>query len=565
MLGENKIREIASSRRNSALAMTSRFFYAIMALFFIGVFFVFSPKAKAAESDHIVINEIYPNPTGTGSDNFEWIEIYNPGGLTLDLSLYTLMKITSSGREYKFGSGTLSNSFCQTIDDLYYVCSLGDGWLANSGSTITLRTVSGDTDKVIYGPLLTNAPIPLVGQSISRIPNGYDSDNDANDFQIVPITSGVENILPPPAVYSNEIYINEILPQPATGLADEYIEIYNSSNVDINLKNWQLDAGTFVIDTIIKAKEYRVLKNPEIKIGLTDTGDTTSLIDPNGDIKSTVTYGKSIRGQSYSKFTDDWQWTTTLTPLATNILTVEIATADQDMPVLQTDIAGARNQPDGETVQVSGIVSVVPGKLSSQYFYIQDGKSGIQIYNYSKSFPNLSVGDEIRVSGEMATISGERRIKILQLSDIVILSTRPPPEPVKTKIANIAENFEGQYISVIGTVTKTSGSTFYIHGSVSGGDPLQGEIQVSIREGTGIKKPRMSVGDKVQIAGILSQYGDSYRILPIAQSDVKIISSSSGLADTGPKIILTIIISAILAWITLAILYKKRKSWLKSF
>lgn len=545
MLGEEKkIREIASSRKSSALAMTKHIFYAIMALFFVGIVFVFAPKAKAV--DHIVINEVYPNPTGVALDNFEWIELYNPIGTPINfLAGYSLKKTTSNTPK------NLSAATCQTSDDVYYVCNLGNSWLVNSGATITLLQNSTNIDQVTYGSLVNNALVPNQGQSVSRIPNGVDTDNDAVDFQIVPITKGLENILPPPVFYSDKIFINELLPQPATGSADEYIELYNSSDADVDLINWQLDAGTFSVSTIIKAKEYRVFKNPEIKIGLTDTGDTTNLIDPNGDIKSTVSYGKTNRGQSYSNFSGGWQWTTTLTPTAENILTVEIVVSDQDTPILQTDIAGARNQPDGETVQVVGTVSVVPGKLSSQYFYIQDGTSGIQIYNYDKAFPALSVGDEIRVTGEMGSISNERRIKISQAADIQILSTHPPPESIKITIDQIAENFEGQYILVTGIVTKTSGSTFYIHGS--------GEIQVSIREGTGIKKPTMRVGDKVQIAGILSQYGDSYRILPIVQSDVKIIGSS-GLVKTGPNgIVLIIIISAILSWITFQIPYWRRR------
>lgn len=520
--------------------------YAIMALVFVGVIFVLATKAKAAD-DHIVINEIYPNQISGGIDT-EWAELYDPSNSDFDLTTYLLVKITGSGTEYK---KPLSSTMCPRSDG-YYICNLGTNWLANSGATLVLRNNSLEIDRVVFGSLTNNAPVPNQGQSISRIPNGQDTNIDSVDFQIVPVTKGSENILPPPTVYSSQIIINELLPQPATSSDDEFIELYNSSDLDVDLINWQLDAGTFIVSTIIKPKEYRVFKDSEIDIGLTDTGDTTNLIDPNGDIKSTVSYGKSIRGQSYSKFGDNWQWTTTLTPNAVNVLTIEIAVADQDAPILTTDIAGARNQPGGETVKVTGIVSVVPGKLSSQYFYIQDGNSGIQIYNYNKDFPALSVGDEVRVTGETGSISNERRIKMSQASDIIILSTHPPPEPAKTIIDNLSENFEGQYILVTGIVTKTSGSTFYIHGS--------GEIQVSIREGTGIKKPIMHVGDTIQIAGILSQYGDSYRILPIVQSDVKIVKSS-GLSKTGPDSIYLIIISAILSWITLQIVFPRLKNW----
>jgi len=514
---------------------------------FVTIFLISSKSFAASES--IVINEIYPAPL---SGEKEWVELYNPTDLDIDLANYSL----------KDGSVAAKNLTGTILAGDFFIFEVSSGWLNNSGETLSLvyKPDSTVSDQVTYGDWndnQDNQPLsPASGKSLSRIPNGSDSDNDKNDFRIVGTTKGLENLLP---VYSDLILINEVAPQPATTSADEFIELYNSGSIDVDLSNWQLDdiadggssPYTIPAGTTIAAGSYLIFNNSVSHISLNDNGDWARLIDPNGDEKSAVNFTSTNRGQSYSKFADSWQWTTTLTLGMPNILSVDIIVADQDAPILQTDISGARNQPDGETVQVAGIVSVIPGKLSSQYFYIQDGSLGIQVYSYSKEFPALSVGDQIRVVGEMATINGERRIKILQLSDIVILEHHPPPEPIKTTISDIAENFEGQYIIVTGIVTKTSGNTFYIHGS--------GEIQVSIRTGTGIKKPSMHVGDKVQIAGILSQYGDSYRILPISQGDVRIITAS-GLPDTGPGVTLILIISLVSSWILSPVLKRKQRS-----
>ena len=503
MLREEKKKKIVSL----ALAMTKQKYilFAMLALFFISAFFVSVVKAKASIPNCIVINEIYPAPP---SGEKEWVELYNPTLSDVNLADYSLK---DGGVAAKNLSGTISASE-------YFVFEVSSGWLNNSGETLSLiyKPAITTVDQVTYGDWNDNQDnqpsAPSSGKSLSRIPNGSDSDNDKSDLRLVGVTKGLENLLP---IYTNLIIINEIVPQPADGSSNEFIELFNSSGIDVDLSSWQLDdiAGggsspfTIPAGTVISAGGYLSFYNAVDHLSFNDSGDTARLVDPNGDEKSGVNYSSTKRGQSYSNFSANWQWTTTLTPSVANILTIEIIAADQDAPVLQTDIAGARNQPDGETVQVTGTVSVVPGKLSSQYFYIQDGNSGIQIYNYSKDFPALSVGDEIRVIGEMGSISNERRIKISQASDIIILSTHSPPQPLKTIIDQIGENFEGQYILVTGVVTKTSGSTFYIHGS--------GEIQVSIRDGTGIKKPKMRVGDRVEIAGILSQYGDFYRILPI--------------------------------------------------
>lgn len=517
-----------------------------MALFFIGVFFVLAPKAKA--SSDIVINEIYPAPISScdpGVDSQctkEWIELFNPTVNNVILSGYSLFD--SGDTPYKLDGKAIAAGG-------YLVIYNGSGGfsfaLNNDGDSVILKT-NVIIDQIKY-PDFTN----YKGKSFARVPNGY------GDFRIVDKTPNDGNLL---KVYSDAVIINEILPEPVTGSNDEFIELFNTGMNEVDLSGWRLDDGTpgseYEIPVGIKIggpnfPSYLTFQKSVTKISLNDTtSDFAVLIDPNGDTKYQVpAYLKATRGQSYSKFSDDWQWTTTLTPNAANILTIEVVVADQDAPILTTDIAGARNQPNGETVSVTGIVSVTPGKLSSQYFYIQDGNSGIQIYSYSKLFPALSVGDQIQVIGEMGSISNERRIKISQPSDIQILSIRSPPEPINITIDQLDENYEGCYVHVFGTVTKTSGSTFYIHGS--------GEIQVSIRAGTGIKKPKMRVGDRVEIAGILSQYGDSYRILPIVQSDVKIVKSF-GLAKTGPDgVVYIVIISAILSWITLAILYRKQR------
>lgn len=519
----------------------------LFAFLFFVLLFLSSQKAKASDAQ-LVINEVYPAPL---SDEKEWVEIYNPAALDVDLSDYSL----------KDGSIAAKNLSGTILAENYFVFEVSSGWLNNSGETLSLvyKPSAIAVDKVTYGDwddgdTTNNAQKPASGGSISRIPNGGDTGIDIDDFQIVPTTKGGENILPPPVVYSDKIIINEILPQPATVSGDEFIELYNSGDTDVDLSNWRLDdasAGSeyeIPAGTIIGAKRYLVFCKDSTrpycdftntKIALNDTSsDHAILLDPNGDLKYQVPdYTKARRGQSFSKFDNNWQWTITLTPGSYNIFSEEIDLAVNDIQIIDTDIVTARTLLDETVVAVIGTVSVVPGKLSSQYFYIQDLVSGIQIYNYNKEFPVLSPGDEIKVCGELATSSNERRIKITAASDITILNTHPPPEAQKKTINSLGESLEGRYIVVTGTVTKTSGNTFYIHGS--------GEIQVAIREGTDINKPKMHVGDLVQIAGILSQYKDSYRILPTRQDDVKIVKSAS-LAKSGADLSLPLVISVVI-------------------
>ena len=518
--------------------------FSILAGVFFAIFlFAYHAKASDPPADHIVINEIYAVPTSLSTE-YDWIELYNPTSLDVNLSNYFLIDDEVSSKPF-YLSGTLKSG-----EYLVFEGKTGGFTFDLSSTTeeVFLKTkvesIETPVNDVKYSQTFRD------GTSFSRIPNGNDTGYNEDDFRFLKSSLGEENRLPE---YSNQVYINELLPQPATSSSDEYIELYNSGDNPIDLIGWQLDAGTFVANTIIAPHSYQTFKNPEVKIRLTDTGDTTNLIDPNGDIKSTVTYGESRRGQSYSLFDSDWKWTTTLTPNVANILTEEVILAEENNQIISTDINGAKNLADEEIVQISGTVTVAPGTFSASYFYIQDGSAGIQIYNYDKLFPSISVGDIVQVTGELDTYFNERRVKTSLISDIQIIGNHSPPEPEKITIADLSENFEGKYIQVVGTVTKTSGSVFYIHGS--------GEYQVSIKSGTNINKPRMKVGDRVLISGIFSQSGDTYRILPTAQNDVKILSSGK-LANSGPDLVVTIFISLILfgLWTLLV----KRKAILKN-
>lgn len=91
------------------------------------------------------------------------------------------------------------------------------------------------------------------------------------------------------AAFASDIVINEILPNPSSSNDDtEYIELYNKSDTDIDLTNWQLDdlenggANPFKITekTILK-KDYFVFYKDQTGIGLNNDGDDVRLLDQN--------------------------------------------------------------------------------------------------------------------------------------------------------------------------------------------------------------------------------------------------------------------------------------------
>lgn len=345
-------------------------------------------------------------------------------------------------------------------------------------------------------------------------------------------TTNTPPIINPPQNNSNKLIVSEIMPDPVDGVNNEFIELFNSDSVPVDLTGWQLDDGIggskpFIIPskTIIQPGQYLAFYHSVTKLTLNDSGDSARLIDPSGNVESEKSYINAIRGQSYSFFSDGWSWTSILTPgIANQRESVSVSTLENfhDLTIQE-----ARTEKDGTSITVTGIVTVLPGQLSTQYFYIQDETSGIQIYSYHKDFPELNVGDRVQITGTLSEVSGERRIKINSATDIALISKSAPIDPETVPISQIGENLEGRYVKIDGNITSTSGSTFY----VSDGN---NQIKIQIDSDTKIKKPKMKKGDSVEISGIVSQYKESYRILPIKQSDVTILTSTN-LPMAGPN------------------------------
>lgn len=517
----------------------------VVCLLLTNIFFA-NISTVHGEAERLLINEIYPNPEEGGG---EWLELYNPSDSSISLEGFSLTDL--SGNSIKPLSGSIEAKSFLLVSDLIFV-------LNNDTDSVYLSFDSNIIDQVSYGDIRNNpqnAPVPPRGKSISRVPDGIDSGGDANDFKVVLPTPGAKY---EEQAYSRDIIISEISPAPSDGSSNEFIELYNKGQDNINLKYWYLDdseggSSVYSIDSdlIIEPSAYMAFYNSETKIALNDDGDVARLFDPNGEIVSSVIYEKAEKGSSYSLFENAWVWTTP-TPGQINI-----APTIKDSLISNQPISQIKKLEDGAKVITEGVISVLPGILSTQYFYIQDQDSGIQIYSYNKLFAQFKEGDQIRVNGELSTVSGERRIKTDSLEDFSIISNGNSVVPIEISSQDVSDLIVGKYVKINGTVKSTSGKEFILDGDT--------EIKVVIRDGTGIVKPRMEKGDRVIICGILSKYNNTFRLLPIRQNDVTIITSSE-LPLVGPSLLEYVNINLIvyLIFILWNIFLRARKKLLQS-
>ena len=180
---------------------------------------------------------------------------------------------------------------------------INQGWACINCQTETTQTQQ-PAEVVLTAPTTTTAPIKAT--------------NDTTKDATAPI------------IYPSGITINELLPNPVgPDETDEWIELYNSNNFNVDLSRWQIQdtQGTITTFTIpqgtnISAAGFLVFKRPETKIMLNNDKDGLNLFSPDKNIVDSITYASAILGQSYNKTNYGWQWSATLTPGNKNIIAI---------------------------------------------------------------------------------------------------------------------------------------------------------------------------------------------------------------------------------------------------
>ena len=292
----------------------------------------------------ILINEVAWSGT-VASTADQWIELYNPSLVAINISGWTLksstksasgnVNITLNGTIAAGGYFLLERDNNNTVLDIT-ANQIYTGALLTSGETLTLRdnTVTAnviDTANIEGFNNATN-PWPRGGgthyASMERVGNSAESDSvwvantgvtkngkDANGDAIYG-TPGKKNstgaeptptpiTIRPTAIPIVRPVINEFLPRPGTDwnqdgkvdVFDEFIEIKNIGITDVNLKGWQLDdeenggSSPFEMPSLIlKPGQHAVFYGLKTNIQLSDGGDTVRLLNPDGKIYDAHTY-----------------------------------------------------------------------------------------------------------------------------------------------------------------------------------------------------------------------------------------------------------------------------------
>ncbi len=483
------------------------------------------------------IEEFLPNPTGSDTEN-EFIEIRNIGSAATSIEGWQIDDAEGGSKPYVIPSGTIVQpgelkvfwikdtkiSLNNNIDQVRILDPAGSEFsrtsYQNAPEGISYVFYSGDEYK------LTTQPTPGNNNVVSE-PKIVDAKNS-------PTPSVQANTV---GVTSKKVYIYEVLANPeGPDEEGEFIEIMNTDTVRVSLAGWRLDDAeggskpyAFPDTAVIEPGGWLVIYRTESKLALNNGPDEVRLFDPNGLLVASFSYTEASEGASYNRMNNGkYVISSTLTPGKPNIITVQGQVAgitSQPIPISQ-----ARSMTVDSSVAIKGIITAPPELLGKGISYIQDETGGIQLYLSKEAYPSLKVGDEVQVVGTRSSAGGEERLKIESAKNITYLNARALPEATHILSGKIDETAEGQLIEIQATVTRSSGSTFYV-------DDGSGETRIVIQESTGIDKPETRKGTLVRAQGIVSQTRSGYRILPrfiedIVVGEQDIISSHGSAAET---------------------------------
>lgn len=359
----------------------------------------------------------------------------------------------------------------------------------------------------------------------------------------------------PTGPFSTDIILTEFLPNPAGSDTDdkgEFVEIHNKGAATVDLSSWQLDdeeggssPHAIVDNTAIKSGEYLAFYRGDTKLSINNGGDSVRILHPDGKVTDSATYeGKAEDGQAYARDEQgEWVWTTSPTPGEANKIdqpedkdeddsSTSTESTDSDTqskdstPTQKSDkdkkseeaktltIKQAKAQAKNTEVAVAGVVTVPAKILSDTYLYIQDKTGGIQIYSSKKDFPDLKLGDQVKVSGKISEKSGEKKINISEQKDVSVTGSGNPPQPAFLSTGGVKEQFVGQLVKITGQLTKSSGNTFYVNDG-------SGELKISLQKSAGLKKPEWKKEDWVTITGVVGKTSSSLRVMPRYQGDLQ--------------------------------------------
>jgi hypothetical protein len=320
---------------------------------------VFSGATAKAATNHVVINEIaIDSVLGTGGTDDDWIELFNPTSQAVDLSTWSIQKSSAAGetfaRQALSGSipagghylivkddpatnQTLKDAADQLVAASFDLSSNNIIFLVNDNVTIASPSDANIVDMVGYGTASFYETAPAVNpdeaKSIARVPEGVDTNNNANDFDLIDVPTpqnsqsqgGTTNMSGTVllTVSADASPVQNLTPVSA----DLVFQVNGAGNAKINYGLTNLYGSSTALTSVLenadktisltglacsKTYHYAIYAENTAKTQTDLTDDATFTTLPCGLTLNTLTMTKQSAKAS-NKYTDGWEWQFDLT------------------------------------------------------------------------------------------------------------------------------------------------------------------------------------------------------------------------------------------------------------
>lgn len=542
--------------------------------------------------DTIKISEIYPCPK-TGEK--EWLEIYNASDKSIDL---TNWKVLENGGKETVLAGNLNVGEYLLIEK---------SSLNNDGDSLTLLDPAGKLiDAISYGAFsnelnhLSEAPksgesvilsgenyfvsqqptpgaanflLTTIVETETKIETETETVENAdvqvkavpvaeNETQVVvsALESAAKNDIDSQesAVdnFSNSIKINEIFPAPSNG-EQEWLEIFNYGESQVNLKNWTLDdqeggSSPYVIadNLFIEPQGFVIFEQADTKLSFNNSGDEARLFDPNKNLLSSTIFSKAPSDQSWQYQNSTWGFSKTPTkglpnepavlPAISNknsynfVSTAEVvfspkkidsqkstakavkvatvkATQKSKIYFQPIELADFSKQKKGENVQINAPLLVEPNVFSAKSAYLD----GVELY-FGKDFNLLwQKGEVYSWRGQVSDTTAGKRLLLREVSD---LKQVVDVEPKKILAKDFSMDLKNNLVQVQGKfLDKLNGEYYFVDNNV--------EFVVKLNKN--ISEAKFETNSEYKISGFLFFKNNKFSVNPRDLDDLSVLNTPS--------------------------------------
>jgi len=514
-----------------------------------------TPVAAAPQANDIRISQVYGGGGGKGYYLYDYVELFNGGATTVDLSNWSLQYgsatgnfASSAGNLYAFpagttlaagkyllvqvgSAGTSGINLPVTPDLVTQNLSMGQASgkvaLANittalgCGADATPCTLPhanivdmagwGKSNLSEGGVTINNGAEMTNQQGGVRKDNGcQDTDHNGNDFDVL---SGAALV---PRNSSAEAYmcVAPVLQFAITKSAPSTIGADAPFTYTLTAVNQTGAVRTNVVitDSLPLSVTVGTISDGGVAAGNVVSWTVASLA-AGAEVKRTVQVtapnaSATLVNSDYGVWASDW-----LTR-ATGAAVQTVVTP----PGMLTPIADARAAGAGWNGSIQGQVTVPPGIYRGNAFVIQDTTGGLYIYTGGTTLPAIALGDTVRVTGTLKLYDG--LLEIDPMTGIANLGSGTPPDPLSLTTGAVAAN-EGWLVQVTGAATwdgtppAPGASDFTIHANDG-----SGSVQVFVDKDTHIDLRDYTNGQQLTAIGFVGNYKGTRQVMPRYQSDI---------------------------------------------